>query len=84
MEDKSSFYEFLAANSKLTNEEKKVHPLFLLIAWIIVFLINASVLYIGWNYAVSSLTHLEKITFLQSTLLYSACKVLFRGFFSVQ
>jgi hypothetical protein len=85
MEDKSSFYEFLAANSKLTNEEKKkIHPVFLLVSWLIIFVINSSVLYLGWNYAVAPLMHFEHSTFLQTVLFYSAFKVLIRGFFSAQ
>lgn len=84
MEDKSSFYEFLAANSKFTDEKKKIHPIYLAISWLIIFSVNVSVLHVGWNYAISPMLHLEHSTFLQSLLFYSATKVLFRGFFSPQ
>lgn len=90
MEDKSSFYELLAANSQLTNnlkstdEKKKIEPIYLAMSWIILFLINASIFHLGYNYAITSMFKLEHSTFLQSMLFYSAIKVLLRGFFSPQ
>jgi hypothetical protein len=86
MEDKStSFYEFLAANSKLTKEDsKKIHPFYLAISWIIIFLGNSAVLWLGWNYALSPVLNLSSVTYLQSILMYSFAKVITRGFFTVQ
>jgi len=86
MEDKKpSFYEFLAANSNFTKEEKKkVHPFYLAISWVIIFLINTSVVWLGWNYAVAPTLSLAHVSFLQALLIYSFAKSITRGFFTVQ
>jgi hypothetical protein len=85
MEDKSSFYEFLAANSKLTKEEtKKVHPFYLLLSWVTIFMTNSLIVWVGWNYAVAPILSTTPVTFVQSILLYSIAKIFSRGFFSVQ
>jgi len=86
MGDKStSFYEFLAANSKITKEEnKKIHPFYLAISWVIILLGNSLVLWLGWNFAISPILKFEPVSYLQSILLYAFAKVITRGFFSAQ
>ena len=88
MEDKkSSFYEFLMANSKIkvqAEESKKVKSVHIFISWLVIMLSNSFILWLGWNYAFMQLFPIKPVTYLQSILLYSLAKVLTRGFFSVQ
>ena len=82
---RNSFYDFLLANSKTTSQEEKptVKKHHLVAAWIIIFLFNVSVLWMGWNHTVSSIFNLPKITFLNAILFYAVTKVLSRGLFSL-
>lgn len=86
MEDnRQGFYEFLAANSKLSTEEKKkIHPFYTLVSWVLILLGNSFVVWFSWNYAVSPFFKFQSVTFVQSVLIYSLVKTLLRGFFSVQ
>jgi hypothetical protein len=88
MEDnkKSSFYDFLLANSELNRQETKptIKKQYIALSWLIVFLANAFILFLGWNYAMTPILKLPSISFVQSLLLYAVSKVLTRGFFSVQ
>ena len=91
MEDKrhSNFYEFLLANSELTNNktaETKPKPQskYVLLSWLVIFFSNTLVLWLSWNYVVSSEFGLPVLSFIQSAALYAAMKTLFRGFFSTQ
>lgn len=89
MEDnkKNSFYDFLLANSELTNkqtEKQQVKKHHLALSWLVVFFTNVLILWLGWNYAVSPVFKLPLLSFMQSLLLYGVTKVLIRGFFSVQ
>ena len=81
-ENKSSFYEFLAANSKVKKNE--VHAIYLMLGWIILFILNSTILWASWNYAVVPLMHASAASFWQSILLYSIAKILTRGFASPQ
>jgi hypothetical protein len=85
-EKKNSFYDFLLANSQLTSKqpEQQIKKRHIVISWLVIFFVNISILWLGWNYAVSPLFNLTPISFIQSLLLYSAIKVLSRGFFSEQ
>jgi hypothetical protein len=88
MEDKkSSFYEILAANSKPTAEkveDVKVKPIHTFLSWTLIFLCNSAILWLAWNIAGVQLLNLKDASFLQCILLYSAAKILTRGFFSIQ
>lgn len=82
-----SFYEFLSAHSTLNNTSttgNKVKPFYLFLAWLVIFFSNTIVLWLTWNYIVSTEFGLPSLTFLKSAALYGATKTLFRGFFSVQ
>jgi TRAP-type C4-dicarboxylate transport system permease small subunit len=85
-EKKKSFYDFLLANSELTSKkpEQQIKKHYLAISWLMIFFANISILWLGWNYAVSPMFRLTPISFIQSFLLYSVVKVLTRGFFSPQ
>lgn len=86
MEKKSSFYEFLAANSSLVSKEKEQKPKqhHIMLAWLLLFFINSALLWTCWNYAISFAFKVPNITFLQSLSIYVVAKILSRGFFSVQ
>lgn len=87
MEDKpKSFYEILSANTKKkekseTPDTKINHKV---LAWIVIFLANSSILMLCWNYAVSEIFKFPSITFSHSILLYSFAKTLTRGMFTIQ
>ena len=93
MEDKrhNSFYEFLSANSDLTNKpankptnETKIKPLYVLLSWLVIFVSNTLVLFLSWNFVITAEVGLPSLSFFQSAALYAASKTLFRGFFSTQ
>ena len=86
MEEKHSFYDYLVANSSAIQKEpqRKIHPFFFVLSWLIIFIANSTVLWISWNYAVSSIFHLSNLSFIGAILLYSAAKTLTRGFISTQ
>ena len=85
MEEKPSFYDLIAAHSKSTpKEEKKTQKIYLIISWLIFFLGNSIIVWLGWNFVISKVFSLASLTLVQSVLLYSFCKVVLRGFFSAQ
>lgn len=85
MEDRPSFYEFLTANSKISKkEEKKIHPIYIAISWLIILFTNSALLWVAWNYSVVYLFGFNPASYMQSILLYIAAKILTRGLFSVE
>ena len=86
MEDnnKKSFYDLLA-NSKINGQLEKptVKKRYLVLSWVIIFLLNSTGLYLGWNYVISPLINIANISFFDSIGLYVVAKVLSRGLFSV-
>jgi hypothetical protein len=87
MEDnnKSTFYDLLA-NSKINGQSEKptVQKKYIVLSWFIIFLLNSTGLYLGWNYVISPLIDIATISFSDSIGLYIVAKVLTRGLFSVQ
>jgi hypothetical protein len=87
MEDnkKNSFYDFLLANSEVNRQETNpIEKKYVVISWLVVFFANTTILFLGWNYAVSLIFKFPLINYYQSLLLYAVAKILTRGFFSVQ
>ena len=87
MEDnkKNSFYDILLANSEVNRQETTpIAKKYIALSWLVVFFANITILYFGWNYAVSLIFKFPLINYYQSILLYAVSKILTRGFFSVQ
>lgn len=85
MEEKRSFYDFIAAHSESApTKEKKTQKIYLIIGWLILFLGNSLIVWLGWNFVISKVFNLASLTLVQGVLLYSFCKVILRGFFSAQ
>jgi hypothetical protein len=82
MEEKSSFYEFLAANSKL-KEDKQETPKrsYLLISFLIILLVNSLTILFFWNFVISEIFDIRELSFFQACLTYLGLKSIARGFF---
>lgn len=78
----NSFYDFLKENGNVKEtDKKKTNPVFIVIAWIILFVFNSFILEFCWNYGIKFIFNLPDITFLQSILLYLFMRILIRGLF---
>ena len=86
-DDKRSFYDILMANSKLKENEKEKNltatntdKLVVFIAAIIVFAIDSSILWLGWNHAISPVFDIKTITYIQAVLFIAVVKTILKIF----
>lgn len=87
-ENKSSFYGFLAQNAKPVSEPSqtgKVPQKYIIFSWLFLFVVNSFLLWVAWNNAIVTVfPSVSHMSFVNSVLVYTAAKILTRGFFTIQ